>query len=230
MKEVEIGSSLFERLRKNCPEQHSRAAEINARMHWGFHMGSIPVEPLNFEPRTDSEIPVLAIYLPDKHTRFGIQVTFDGLWYVVEAPDGYRKYRDKSVESHHFNMELVDGLSHTHDVGMGWIGYDINANKYKSPAGFWDCPFHDESGVYVAHSENLAMAALCPELVAAIDGINVAHPNFAGYRITGGLDGGSKSHVPYLHLCENDKELKLDATYADLPFADFSSPTARKLY
>jgi len=238
--EVEISSSgliLFDRLRRNCSEQHGRAAEFNHMMHWGFDMDLVPVEPSRFDPITQSEIPVLAIYLPDKnpnskYIHYGISITFDGLWHVIEAPEGYKKTRHESVKSHHYNMELVSKISHTHQPGMVWVGYDINANKEISPAQCWRNPISkavDTNDIYIAHSENLSMAALCPELVAAMDGINVAHPNFAGYKIDGGIDGGPKLHVPYLHLCQNDKTLKLDATYAGLPFPDFSSPLVRIL-
>ncbi|MEI7689751.1 MAG: hypothetical protein WCI79_02160 [Candidatus Saccharibacteria bacterium] len=239
MKEVEIGSSLFERLRKKCSEQHGRASEFNDMMHWGFDMGSIPVEPDRFDPITKSEIPVLAIYLPGRrlnHPKFalyGFTVTFNAQWNLITAPEGYKKHRDKSVDSHHYNMELVSRLAHTHQSGtMVWVGYDINANRNISPEQCWRCPIIDSDvgEIYPAHSENLSALLLEPELVENMDGVDVAHPNCSGYKITGGIDGGPKEHVPYIHCCENDKILKLDATYAGLPFKDFSSPTARKLY
>jgi hypothetical protein len=169
----------------------------------------IPAVVPDFTPHTPTEVLLLAVYLPRKGNRGGVQRTFDAWWDFILPPQGYHKWRYEELRSDSGHLQLIAGK---HRPGVRWVVYDPFANKDRNPAWCWE----DEDLVpALASSEVLMATALFPKLVAGWKfGLHQhSRPNLSGYKC---LHGCTWAFAPFISLGENPNgtEMKLGLNYA----------------
>lgn len=165
----------------------------------------LPEPPKEFTPRTKSE--VLLLHAPD---------TFDNLWNLVVAPEGYTKYRWESVKSDKRNLRLAPNKrEYTQPV---WLVFDPERGEGERPDTFWgqaDC----------AASEVFSALIQFPEWSLAWFAGSSA-PNLTGYQLK--YDDEIWWGVPHLIRWDDDRQLKLGDEGANFRFNDWSSPSVRE--
>lgn len=164
----------------------------------------LPEPPEGFTPRTKSE--VLLLHVPD---------TFDNLWNLVNAPEGYTKYRWESVKADKRNLRLAPNkVEFTRPV---WLAFDPEHGKGERPDSFWgqaDC----------AASEVFSALIQFPEWSLAWFAGSSA-PNLSGYQLK---YDGNWADVPCLYRWDDDRQLKLIDRWADDRDGRWSSPSVRE--
>ena len=164
----------------------------------------LPEPPKEFTPRTKSE--VLLLHVPD---------TFDNLWNLVNAPDGYTKYRWDGVKSDKRNLRLAP--KKVEFATPVWLAFDPERGKGERPDFFWgqaDC----------AASEVFSALIQFPEW--SLEWFNSASaPNLSGYHLK--YDGNG-SPVPCLGRWDGGRRLELDGCWADRRNGYWSSPSVRE--
>lgn len=164
----------------------------------------LPEPPKEFTPRTKSE--VLLLHVPD---------TFDNLWNLVNAPEGYTKYRWEGVKSDKRNLLLAPSkVEYTEPV---WLAFDPERGKGERPDSFW-------GQADIAASEVFSALIQFPEWsLAWFNGASA--PNISGYQLK---YDGNWSLVPYLRRWDYDRQLELLAYWADDRRGRWSSPSVRE--
>ena len=165
----------------------------------------LPEPPKEFTPRTKSE--VLLLHVPD---------TFDNLWNLVNAPEGYTKYRWDGVKSDKRNLRLAPNK--VEFAAPVWLAFDPEHGKGERPDSFW-------GQADTAASEVFSALIQFPEWSLAWFAGSSA-PNLTGYQLK---YDGNWSHVPYLNRWDDDRrQLKLLDNWADDRHDDWSSPSVRE--
>ena len=164
----------------------------------------LPEPPKEFTPATASE--VLLLHVPD---------TFDTLWNLVNAPEGYTKYRWESVKSDKRNLRLAPNkVEYTEPV---WLAFDPERGKGERPDSFW-------GQADLAASEVFSALIQFPEWsLAWFNGASA--PNLSGYQLK---YDGNWSSVPYLFRWDDGRRLGLYDYWADGRNAYWSSPSVRE--
>lgn len=164
----------------------------------------LPEPPKGFTPRTKSE--VLLLHVPD---------TFDNLWNLVNAPEGYTKCRWEGVKSDKWNLRLAPNkVEYTEPV---WLAFDPERGEGERPDFFW-------AQADIAASEVFSALIQFPEWsLAWFNGASA--PNLTGYQLN---YDGSWSLVPYLYRWDGEHQLELDAYWASHRFGRWSSPSVRE--
>lgn len=164
----------------------------------------LPEPPKEFTPRTKSE--VLLLHVPD---------TFDNLWNLVNAPEGYTKYRWEGVKADKRNLRLAPNkVEFTEPI---WLAFDPERGKGERPDSFW-------GQADTAASEVFSALIQFPEWsLAWFNGASA--PNLSGYQLK---YDGNWSHVPYLIRWDDDRQLELHAYWADDGNSLDASPSVRE--
>ena len=164
----------------------------------------LPEPPKEFTPATASE--VLLLHVPD---------TFDTLWNLVNAPEGYTKYRWEGVKSDKRNLRLAPNkVEYTEPV---WLAFDPERGKGERPDSFW-------GQADLAASEVFSALIQFPEWsLAWFNGASA--PNLSGYQLK---YDGNWSRVPYLDRWGVDRRLELRGRGADVRNDYWSSPSVRE--
>lgn len=164
----------------------------------------LPEPPKEFTPRTKSE--VLLLHVPD---------TFDNLWNLVNAPEGYTKYRWEGVKSDKRNLRLAPNkVECTEPV---WLAFDPERGKGERPDSFW-------GQTDTAASEVFSALIQFPEWpLAWFNGASA--PNLSGYQLK---YDGNWSGVPFLRRWDDDRQLLLRDYWAAGRDDDWSSPSVRE--
>jgi hypothetical protein len=142
----------------------------------GFRPSDIPPAP-NWMPRTQTEVLLLTIKLPDKGWTKGLQRTFDAWWEAIVPPIAITKYRSYDFLSDRRHLRQANGVAY--EPGIRWVIFDPNTYQGKSPR-----QAHALSAVAentnLASVEVLIAAAMFPEWVAGWDGRSSPYPYMAG--------------------------------------------------
>ncbi len=164
----------------------------------------LPEPPMEFTPRTKSE--VLLLHVPD---------TFDSLWDKVVAPEGYTKYRWEGVKSDKRNLRLAPNkVEYTEPI---WLAFDPEHGKGEGPDSFW-------GQADIAASEVFSALIQFPEWpLAWFNGASA--PNLSGYQLK---YDGNWSDVPYLYRWGDVRQLLLSDYWADFRLDRWSSPSVRE--
>ena len=164
----------------------------------------LPEPPKEFTPRTKSE--VLLLHVPD---------TFDNLWNLVNAPEGYTKYRWEGVKSDKRNLRLAPNkVEYTEPV---WLAFDPERGKGERPDSFW-------GQADTAASEVFSALIQFPEWsLAWFNGASA--PNLSGYQLK---YDGNWSLVPCLDRWGDDRQLGLYDYWAADRDDYWSSPSVRE--
>ena len=181
------------------PEQqleHARQLWPNAVLPQGL--------PKEFTPQTKSE--VLLLHVPD---------TFDNLWNLVNAPEGYTKYRWEGVKADKRNLRLAPNkIEYAEPV---WLAFDPERGKGERPDSLW-------SQADLAASEVFSALIQFPEWsLAWFNG--ASEPNLSGYQLK---YDGNWSRVPCLDRWDGDRQLRLYDSWADDRDVRWSSPSVRE--
>lgn len=171
----------------------------------------LPEPPEGFTPQTKSE--VLLLHVPD---------TFDNLWNLVNAPEGYTKYRGKGVKSNKRNLRLaLDKDGHTDKVEFTepvWLAFDPERGKGERPDSFW-------GQADTAASEVFSALIQFPEWsLAWFNGASA--PYLTGYQLK--YDRKWR-RVLFLYRWDLDSQLRLGDFWADGRYGHWSSPSVRVL-
>jgi hypothetical protein len=164
----------------------------------------LPEPPKEFTPRTKSE--VLLLHVPD---------TFDNLWNLVNAPEGYTKYRWDGVKADKRNLRLAPGKAeYTEPV---WLAFDPEHGRGERPDSFW-------GQADTAASEVFSALIQFPEWsLAWFNGASA--PNLSGYQLK---YDGSWSRVPCLDRWDGGRQLELGVGWAGSRGDGWSSPSLRE--
>ncbi len=164
----------------------------------------LPEPPKEFTPRKKSE--VLLLHVPD---------TFDNLWNLVNAPEGYTKYRWGGVKADKRNLRLSPNKrEYTEPV---WLGFDPEHGRSERPDSFW-------GQADTAASEVFSALIQFPEWpLAWFNGASA--PNLSGYQLK---YNGNWSGVLFLNRWGGDRQLKLHDGWAGARDDNWSSPSVRE--
>ena len=167
----------------SCREQ---IAKVKDFMELNGCCAPIPAFPLDFEPQTPTEVPLLAVYLSDRLGIGGIQRTFDAWWKFIEAPKGFDKYTWEGFSSDAEHLKLIpdetkpDKIRKQHS-GARWVGFDPNANRGISVRSCWE-KASNNTLLQLTGSEVLMAAKLFPDWVSMLGTGDCPNPNMAGYQ------------------------------------------------
>lgn len=200
-------------------QQLERVKTFLEHQDWGF--SSVPPVPEGFVPRTATEVLMLNVRLPKKGKQPGLHRTFDTLWQLIEAPNGYNKWRMPELKATAKLLRQAPGYGHEADIS--WIGFDPNAYQGLSPEAA--LKQSKEDGVCLAGTEVLMAAWLFPDWVTSWDGRSSPYPNLSGIQFYWDTDW---SHVPYLVPWDCSRHLDLNAVWADYSVEVFASPSVRE--
>ena len=164
----------------------------------------LPEPPKEFTPRTKFE--VLLLHVPD---------TFDSLWEKVVAPKRYTKYPWEGIEAYMLNLRLTPGK--VEFAAPVWLAFDPEHGKDKRPSSFWG------QGDVAASEVFSALIQFPKWSLAWFKGASA--PNLPGYQLK---YDGNWSDVPCLDRWDGDRQLMLDAHWADLSLDGWSSPLVRE--
>lgn len=190
----------------------------------GFLPSNIPAVP-NFAPRTETEVLLLTVTLPDKDDTRSAHRTFDAWWDFITPPRGVNKWCMEELKSDRRRMCLRwrDPMP-----GIRWMAFDPNSHANESPTQVIDKyrgRYGITDGVAVAGAEVLMAAALFPRWVAGLDGDRLPYPNMSSYQL---YSEGRWSLVPLLHRNNHFSQLDLTAQRDRSTGRGFSSPTVRE--
>ena len=163
----------------------------------------LPEPPKKFIPQTESE--VLLLHVPD---------TFDNLWNLVNAPEGYTKCRWEGVKSDKRNLRLAPNKrEYTEPV---WLAFDPEHGKGERPDSFW-------GRADIAASEVLSALIQFPDWpLTWFNGASA--PILSGYRLK---YDGNWSLVPCLRRWDGVRRLGLHVRWAVRRGGHWSSPSVR---
>ena len=184
----------------------------------GFRPTDIPPVPDDFIPRTETEVLLLAVYLPDGDRVKGLRRTFDSWWNFIVPPAGLSNWRWEGLKSATKHLRLAKGVEYR--PGIRWVAFDPNAYRGKSPKDALAQSATD--GTTLAHAEVLMVAALFPEWVFSWNEKS-PFPNMSAPQL---YYEGQWSGVPYLD--RSGSKLRLDARDAGDASSDWSSPVVRE--
>lgn len=201
-------------------EQLKKVMAFNAALDWGFQDSDFPAIP-GYRPSDPNEVLMLAVSLPPKGRKSGLHRTFDELWNLIEAPDGYTKYRWDELKATTKLLRQAPGYSHT--PGIRWVVFDPNAYRGKSPEAALKQSKIDS--VQLAGLEVLMAALLFPTWTTSWNGGSSPYPNMSALQFYWNSDW---SHVPFLNRWDGLRQLKLHADWADGSYDDWSSPSVRE--
>ncbi len=187
----------------------------------GFRPADIPSIPANFQSRTDTEVLLLTVMLPDKGRVKGLQRTFDAWWDFTVPPNGLAKCRWEELKSDSKHLRLAPGVMYV--PGIRWVAFDPNTYQGKSPEQALAQSKVDST--VLAHVEVLVAAALFSDWVASWNGSNSPYPNLSALQLHWNTGW---SGVPYLSRWDGSRQLKLFANWADSAFDHWSSPVVRE--
>lgn len=204
------------------PEQQlERVMQLNRQLGLDFLVSDFPSIPENFTPRTPTEVLMLAVYLPDKGRQKGLQRTFDELWNLIEAPDGYTKCRWDKLKSDSKHLRQAPGYDYT--PGIRWVAFDPNAYRGLSPEAALEQSKVD--GLQLAGIEVLMAALLFQTWATSWNGDSSPYPNLSALQFYWDTDW---SHVPYFSRWDVGREVDLHVYRADDAHDRWSSPVARE--
>lgn len=200
--------------------QLERVKRLNVERQWGFSESDFPSVPEDFRPRTDTEVLLLVVYLPKRGKQSGPQRTFDELWQLTEAPNGYTKWRWEELKSDSEHLRLAPGYDHI--PGIRWVAFDPNAYRGKSPKTALQSLSGDTR---LAGTEVLMAALLFPGWASSWNGTDSPCPNLSGLQFYWNTDW---SDVPCLSRWDDYRQLGLSANWADNADSGWASPSVRK--
>lgn len=195
------------------------------RRSWEFTESDLPAEIPSFEPRTESEVLMIAGPLPPKGNEGGDQRTMNELLGCIELPGDFDKERLIELVSDHRYLRLVPG--NDHQAGWRWVGFDKDANSGMSIEACRHQPTRKDTRL--AASEVLMAAILFPRWVIGWHDKQSTSPNMAGYEFTRQPYINWQKTSLRLKLGERDHMLRIEAIPVDEAVARSSSPTVREL-
>ncbi|NCC85876.1 MAG: hypothetical protein EOM03_17420 [Clostridia bacterium] len=197
-------ASIQPRLVANVPSWYVSPEQQLERARQLWPNAVLPESPKEFTPRTKSE--VLLLHVPD---------SFDNLWNLVNAPEGYTKYHWDGVKSDKRNLRLAPNkVEFTEPV---WLAFDPEHGKGERPDSFW-------GQANVAASEVFSALIQFPKWsLAWFNGASA--PNLSGYQLK---YDGNWSRVPYLGRWGGDRQLEPRGRWAGLRDGHWSSPSFRE--
>ncbi len=156
----------------------------------GFRPSDIPAAP-TVNPRTESGVLLLTVFLPSKRGLNGLGRTFDAWWDFIDPPIGMSKYRMPQLRSGSKDLRLVRGLEYR--PGIYWV--EFNPVAHQGKATKFALAQSKIDGSRPAGIEVLMAAAQFPEWLSGWNGSSSPYPSMAGLQVhtsTGWTD------VPYL--------------------------------
>lgn len=203
------------------PEQQLEGVRwLNAERKWGFSDSDMPSVPQNVT-LNKGELLLLCVYLPKAGKQTGLQRTFDELWELCQAPNGYTKYRWDELKSDSKHLRSAPG--HSHRVGVRWV--IINPTAYHGKSAEYALSRRNEDNIRVAGVEALMLQVLCPDWATSWNGDSSPYPNLSGLQFYWNSDW---SGVPYLRRWDDDRRLELRAFWADSGLPYWASPSVRE--
>lgn len=204
-------------------DQLKKVKAFNAALDWGFQDSDFPAPP-GFRPSDPNEVLLLVASLPVKGRKPGLHRTFDELWNLIEAPDGYEKWRWDELKATTKLLRQTSGYIHT--PGIRWVVFNPNAYHGKSPRKALELSKADN--VQLAGTEVLMAALLFPDWATSWNGNTSPYPNLSGLQFNYDGDSTDWSGVPDLNRWDDVRQLELNADWADSSFDYWSSPSVRE--
>lgn len=204
-------------------QQLKQVQAFNAALDWGFQDSDFPAPP-GFRPSDPNEVLLLVVSLPVKGRKPGLHRTFDELWNLIEAPDGYEKWRWDELKATTKLLRQTSGYIHT--PGIRWVVFNPNAYHGKSPRKALELSKADN--VQLAGTEVLMAALLFPDWATSWNGNTSQWPNLSGLQFNYDGDSTDWSDVPYLRRWDGARQLRLHARWADFSHVIWSSPSVRE--
>jgi hypothetical protein len=200
--------------------QLERVIQLNKEQRWGLSMADVRPIP-EFTSRTETEVLLLTISLPTVGRKSGLHRTFDELWSLIEAPDGYTKYRLDELKATTKLLRQAPGYNHT--PGIRWVVFDPNAYHSKSPEAALKQSKIDNA--QLAGFEVLMATLLFPTWATSWNGDSSPYPNMSALQFYWNSDW---SIVPYLGRWDGNRQLGLSASWAGYSNGSWSSPSVRE--
>lgn len=202
--------------------QLEHVKQLNTERGWGFKETDFPPIPGNawLHMRRD-EVLLLAVYLPKQGKVSGLQRTFDELWNLIEAPDGYTNWRWDELKSDSKHLKSAPG--HSHRPGVCWVAFDASAYRGKSPEHA--LARRNEDNTRLAGVEVLMAALLFPTWPTSWNGDSSPFPNMSGLQFYWNTVW---SRVPYLGRWDDDSRLELNTDWAEHDNPLWASPSVRE--
>lgn len=201
-------------------DQLKKVKTFNAALDWGFVTENIPAIPGSWQ-HNPNEVLMLAVSLPPKGRKSGLHRTFDELWNLIEAPDGYTKYRWDELKATTKLLRQAPGYNHT--PGIRWVVFNPNAYHGKSPEAVLKQSKIDNA--QLAGLEVLMATLLFPTWATSWNGDSSPYPNMSALQF---YWNSGWSRVPYLDRWDVARRLELRAHWAVGSREDFASPSVRE--
>lgn len=205
--------------------QLERVMELSDELGWGFTEANCPAVPQNVG-LGEGEVLMLDVKLPEKSQQPGLHRTFDELWQLIEAQEGYTQRRSSTLKATAELLRQVPG--YTHDPGIRWVAFNPTTYQGLSPAAALEQSQAD--GVKLAGTEVLMAALLFPKWVTSLLTDHTPAPNMPGLQFYW-IDQWSSEWrcVPYFIWLNDEHELVLDTHWAKTSVPGWASPTVRVL-
>ncbi len=198
-------------------DQLKKVKAFNAALDWGFVTENIPAIPGSWQ-HNPNEVLMLAVSLPPKGRKSGLHHTFDELWNLIEAPDGYTKWRWEELKATAKLLRQAPGYDYT--PGIRWVVFNPNAYHGKSPEAA--LKQSKEDSVQLAGLEVLMAALLFPTWTTSWNGGSSPYPNMSALQF---YWNSRWSVVPYLCRWVGSRQLRLHADWAGYAYGGWSSPS-----
>ncbi|MEA3453101.1 MAG: hypothetical protein U9Q96_02065 [Patescibacteria group bacterium] len=188
----------------------------NTERNWGFtdqefaSLGESPVWP-------DGKLSAIVLVV-ELDT---IQQTFEEAWRFAKEvlPDSWRWDKVLSDGEH---LRLYPGIERKR--GLSWRVIDLGVNQLKSSNQV--CQAIEDANL-LPHSAVLWAASYFPKWVQAMDGKDIPYVNMPGYQLT--VPGYQPwTDVPYLHWYRDNRQVDMNARYADNIHAYWAVPVFRE--
>lgn len=189
----------------------------------GYRREDIPPFPAYPSLRTESEVPLLVVMLPDKGDEKGLQRTFDAWWNFIVVPGSISKWRNGDVNSDATNLRLAHGL--TYEPGIRWAIFDTGAYMEKAPKDVLKQSL--VRGTSLAHVEVLMAMAQLPGWIATWADDMDFTPILTGCQLNSEFESESWSHVPVLRYRKDIGLLEIESRDAESTHMG-CSPTVRE--
>ncbi len=199
-------------------DQLARVNELRHERGWGIlDVWLIEAEKsVPTWPKGQLQIVQLVPYLDDvKKGPKGYLRTFHELWQVAAKQqhanwrwDGYDKANPEK-------LRLLKGIEHK--PGLRWEVIDLGCNRNEKPMDVRNPDLSPHAGI-------LAAAALHPEWIKAMDGVNVPYVFVPGYEVSVS-DEDSWQDVPRVHFNRGDRGIELHYDWYGIDYSYWAVPS-----
>jgi len=206
-----------------------RAKRLNIYRKWGFTESDFPTQIPTFNPRTPTEVLLLAIYLPEKGNKGAVQRTFYEHIAVIKNQmkrSGRKLLCWDVLKSGRKYLRLINGAECR--PGIRWVVFDYAANWWHNKGShrvinLWKAP----DSASLASSEVLSAMMFFPEWGPSMDGMTIPYVNLPGYQCRF-YDNSGWYYVPGSVRGYDSTQLKLIIRDADCHDIYWASPSFRE--